>query len=339
MAMGRLLLRGLVLVILAIGCGTPTTPFEEPDTGPTMMDASACTTMCNGQCSSGKAKCGDVCVDVKVDNANCGKCGTVCGGPDAGAIMGGGMWGCTSGTCSVICPTGKTDCSSACVDTKTDNDNCGMCGTACTPMTEQCTEGQCCKTGEKSCNGMCTNVQSDTKNCGMCGTACPMNMPLCVNGKCTTSIFAQLFPPTGGNASGRVYWSARYYTVTFSQQSTILAVEWMANLGGNDFIRAGIWNPMNQQKLATGNPVNGNGTLKYHRSTINFTAAARTPYIVGVFISNGQTEFPRKDSPSYPFLTNGIIVTACWSTTDAKTDIFPTSSNSWAPDFRLELLQ
>jgi hypothetical protein len=82
---------------------------------------------------------------------------------------------------------------------------------------------------------------------------------------------------------------------------------------------------------------NVSGTLQYHRSTLNFTAQAGTPYIVGVFMSNSNTVFPRKDSPSYPFTTNGITVSACWSTSTTNTDIFPTSPNTWASDCRLEI--
>ena len=139
----------------------------------------------NCQCQATSTKCGATCVDLKTDNANCGKCGTVCGN-DAGAIMGGGTWTCQNGACGISCPMGKTQCAGACVDTKTDNDNCGMCGTACMAMTEACTDGLCCATGQSNCGGMCTDVQYDAKNCGKCGTACPMNTPYCSKGMCTT---------------------------------------------------------------------------------------------------------------------------------------------------------
>src|ERR1051326_895079 len=83
------------------------------------------------QCGMGQTRCGASCVDLKSDLANCGKCGTVCGGGDGGAIMGGGMWACQMGSCAIVCPQPKVECSGACVDTKTDNDNCGMCGNPC----------------------------------------------------------------------------------------------------------------------------------------------------------------------------------------------------------------
>lgn len=211
-------MRALSWCILLAGigpaCATSTVNLDE-DSGPIEMDAAACTSMCSGmcvnlktdgnncgkcgtvcpmgascvqgscQCGSGLVRCGSACVDVKADNTNCGKCGTVCGA-DAGAIMGGGTWGCVNGSCSIICPMGKTECGGACIDTKTDIDNCGKCGNACDPQKEQCTDGMCCPTGQKVCNGMCTDPSSDPNNCGMCGMKCPMNMPSCVGGKCTT---------------------------------------------------------------------------------------------------------------------------------------------------------
>jgi len=136
------------------------------------------------QCPSGQTRCTNTCVDTKTDNTNCGKCGTVCG-VDAGAILGGGSWSCVAATCTIVCPQPKQNCSNACVDVQTDNDNCGMCTNACAPMTEQCMQGQCCKTGQQICGGMCTSTQSDPMNCGMCNKPCPMNAPVCANGMCT----------------------------------------------------------------------------------------------------------------------------------------------------------
>jgi hypothetical protein len=140
------------------------------------------------QCMSGTTRCGNACVDVKVDNMNCGKCGQTCGGPDAGAIMGGGSWQCTNGSCAIVCPQPKIECSGACVDTKSDNDNCGMCGNACASMTEQCVQGLCCKVGESVCNGACVNLQTDPMNCGMCGKQCSGNTPGCSMGMCAAYV-------------------------------------------------------------------------------------------------------------------------------------------------------
>src|SRR5258708_33074008 len=97
------------------------------------------------QCGATQARCANVCVDLKTDLANCGKCGTVCGGGDGGAIMGGGTWGCVAGVCTIMCPAPKIEGTGACVDVKTDNDNCGMCGNPCMQGPETRRQGQCGK--------------------------------------------------------------------------------------------------------------------------------------------------------------------------------------------------
>src|SRR5581483_9258385 len=140
------------------------------------------------QCGMGQTKCGNTCVDTKTDIQNCGKCENLCGN-DAGAIPGGGMYGCNMGTCGIICPSPKIECNGACVDVKTDNDNCGMCGNACdTNMMQQCLQGMCCKQGETVCNGACVNTQSDPMNCGMCGKVCGGNTPGCSMGMCAAYV-------------------------------------------------------------------------------------------------------------------------------------------------------
>jgi hypothetical protein len=191
-------------------------------------DGGACTSMCSGKCAdlktdsancgkcgtvcptgatcvqgscqctatdsgSAQTKCGSACVDTKTDNTNCGKCGTLCGN-DAGAVLGGGTWACLNGTCGITCPMNKTECGGACVDMKTDNDNCGSCSNACVAMTEQCTQGLCCKLGQTVCGGadggapVCTDTQFDPMNCGICGKTCGMGTPACVAGVCTSAL-------------------------------------------------------------------------------------------------------------------------------------------------------
>jgi hypothetical protein len=319
----------------------PTTVTTAPSVTDEQLNACPQTATCvqgSCQCPNGQTKCGNTCVDTKTDNSNCGSCNATCGGPDAGMIMGGGMWACTNGSCTVVCTQPKTNCSDSCVDTKTDHDNCGMCGNGCM-MTEDCTESMCCPMGNKVCNAMCTDTTSDAKNCGMCGNACPMNTPSCVNSMCSASFFVEIFPPSGvlQDPGAATYWSARYYTMTFAQPRSLISIDVRANLAVNDTIRGEVWNPQNQQKLATGSAVNGSGSAQFYRSNIAFNFQANTAYIVGVYFSNSNTVFPRKDGPSYPFTTNGVTVSACWSTNTTNTDIFPSSGNSWAPDFKLQL--
>ena len=50
---------------------------------------------------------------------------------------------------SLICPTDKTACNGVCVDTQTENGNCGGCGVVCSavcPSTARCTAGRCLTT-------------------------------------------------------------------------------------------------------------------------------------------------------------------------------------------------
>ena len=52
---------------------------------------------------------------------------------------------CDCSTASGVgpCPEGSTCCSTGCVDIQTDFDNCGLCGTRCTPSADRCTAGEC----------------------------------------------------------------------------------------------------------------------------------------------------------------------------------------------------
>ena len=70
------------------------------------------------------------------------------------------------------CPRGRTSCNGTCANTKTDSNNCGECGHACSGS-EVCRVGAChCPSSDTDCNGTCTNTKTDSKNCGACGNAC-----------------------------------------------------------------------------------------------------------------------------------------------------------------------
>jgi hypothetical protein len=62
-------------------------------------------------------------------------------------------------TCQCVCPQGQTLCNSACVNTQTDDSNCGMCGHA-------CPSGQTCSAGVCGCNPGVTCLPGVTKCCG-----------------------------------------------------------------------------------------------------------------------------------------------------------------------------
>ncbi len=110
--------------------------------------------MCVNACSPGITSCppatppvgcfgGNICVSTQTDSNNCGMCGRVC---CAGVR-------CNAGACVPSCAAGlnvcppstpPVGCSSegVCVDFRTDDANCGMCGRAC-PAGQVCSAGDC----------------------------------------------------------------------------------------------------------------------------------------------------------------------------------------------------
>jgi hypothetical protein len=94
-------------------------------------------------------------------------------------------------------------CGTSCVNTQTDNANCGMCSHPCsttvTGASASCGGGTCtttCNTsGYKVCGTTCVNENSDLSNCGACGHACTTTVTgavaTCSGGtcgaQCTTS--------------------------------------------------------------------------------------------------------------------------------------------------------
>jgi hypothetical protein len=91
-----------------------------------------CGKKCCSVCAPSEAFCSGECVDLDVDEANCGDCGIECG-PGAA---------CQDGKCLPECAAGETDCSGVCVDLTNDANNCGQCDLQC-PGGEICQDSIC----------------------------------------------------------------------------------------------------------------------------------------------------------------------------------------------------
>lgn len=107
---------------LAFG-GITNTPFSA-----LVDDAGTCGLVC----PAGLAACGDACVHLSTDGANCGACGHAC---PAGSV-------CSGGTCAVSCQAGLSLCDGLCTNLLTDSAHCGVCGHAC-EVGWTCQEGTC----------------------------------------------------------------------------------------------------------------------------------------------------------------------------------------------------
>ena len=85
--------------------------------------------------------------------------------------------------CTISCTGGTVDCGGVCVDTGTDPQNCGGCGTVCSVAngTAGCSGGNCvvtgCDPGFADCSGGyadgCETALGTDQNCTACGDNCP----------------------------------------------------------------------------------------------------------------------------------------------------------------------
>ena len=143
-----------------------------------------------GGCPAGTRPCGNDCLDVFNDPANCGSCGFVC---SAATPV------CSGGRCFEAqdvagqqdangCGGGLVLCSGQCVDIISDTDNCGDCGILCpvSPEIYDCVGGVCVEPScdpLTKCGFLCVDLLSDPLACGACDTACAPGQP-CQGGVC-----------------------------------------------------------------------------------------------------------------------------------------------------------
>ncbi len=109
-------------------CGPSCMACEGPDSGAGQATCTAgkCGLGCTAPTSS---NCGGTCVNEQTDPLHCGSC-NACPGPDGGV----GSATCTTGACGYECSAdGGTpvSCGSLCVNTTTDPNHCGGCGSQC----------------------------------------------------------------------------------------------------------------------------------------------------------------------------------------------------------------
>ncbi len=83
------------------------------------------------------------------------------------------------------CADFQTLCSGRCVDTRSDNVNCGACGLACAESA--CVNGRCrtapCTAPTSLCGVRCVDLSTDRSNCGGCNTVCAPGQT-CTGGRC-----------------------------------------------------------------------------------------------------------------------------------------------------------
>ncbi len=82
------------------------------------------------------------------------------------------------------CADDLTACAGACVDTSSDDDHCGACGSPCAARMT-CVESSCeCDAGYTDCGGTCVDRAANPAHCGECDLACGTN-ETCDGGECT----------------------------------------------------------------------------------------------------------------------------------------------------------
>ena len=193
----RLVLVGFVAFL--IGCST----IVNPNTDRLGTDPGTD----GGACAAGMTLCGRNCVDLQTDEVNCGACGFGCTGGlpcnNGSCECGPGEPGCSGvgdpNACgpdgvrcapdqlcydaSCVCRPGLIEVGGACVDLRSDPQNCGAAGTACPEVcSRRVCRGSCPTASSRDCANACV-PDDDPRHCGGCNRACAAN-EVCVDGDC-----------------------------------------------------------------------------------------------------------------------------------------------------------
>jgi hypothetical protein len=160
-------------------CGVCDNACSAPTGALASCQAGSCTWACGGALG----KCGEACLDLQSDVANCGECGKRC--PDAPANA---TRSCERGMCVVHCAASFTNCEGQCVDSSVVESaraaGFGMLDVCAAALALQ-NRMKCAGMGQNTtyCSGACVNVNTNTKHCGSCGRACSAQQ-FCYRGMC-----------------------------------------------------------------------------------------------------------------------------------------------------------
>lgn len=158
-------------------------------------------------CEAGLTRCGGVCVDERIDAANCGACGHACFVAQA----------CVDRVCE--CPAGESACDGACIDPQSDWNHCGAAA--------DCTGGVVCDEGDACGEGSCQTAWYDV-HVTYCGIGIPA--PRCNFHFDGSKIIATEDPyyVAGGNSVDFGLWS---YSDSYGNAQTYLGWAWLSTDG------------------------------------------------------------------------------------------------------------
>ncbi len=146
------------------------------------------------ECPLGLRSCGEACVDVRADAANCGSCANACGGTTGRELS------CVDGLCA--CPLGQRTCTGREGSSNTTPDGTADAGTDGAGSGEMPSDaGVAPGSGEPvraQTAGYCAAVRTDDRNCGGCGIVC-VTGSTCSSGSCVGG-GASVDPTPGADA-------------------------------------------------------------------------------------------------------------------------------------------